>query len=332
MNEIWHFLREFESKDLVKRYVKNKFDFELNNAKASEIVSAFKQGRSYFKSASVADISVNPLLQYYGIVSLSRGLILILNKTSRENNIKPSHGLKIVNWSDVSKSGNIKDIVIKTTNGTFKELIRATNNTSYFRAGSSGINWKADYDVLIDDYKLNLKELTYSFPDLKQSAESWLNIEIPSRALNKLNTTIEELNLTVELQGKGLTKDIFPESIFGKIETTELQHTTKITYDTSIVPHLSQKWVSAFQTIGDPYAIPPFENGIFLNDIAKTFAVSFIFGTIARYYPTTWNNINSGIKNDSVLPFAINFMDFAKDKFPRMVLDFIEAPHEFERK
>ena len=87
MNDTWHFLREFESKDLVKRYIKKKYDFELNSTKAYEIVSAFKQGRGYFDSVKVANISVKPFLLYYGIVSLSRGLILILNKKARENNI-----------------------------------------------------------------------------------------------------------------------------------------------------------------------------------------------------------------------------------------------------
>ncbi len=30
MNDIWHFLREFESKDIVKRFYKRKFNYELN--------------------------------------------------------------------------------------------------------------------------------------------------------------------------------------------------------------------------------------------------------------------------------------------------------------
>ena len=331
MNDTWHFLREFESKDLVKRYIKKKYDFELNSAKAYEIVSAFKQGRSYFESVQIADISVKPLLLYYGIVSLSRGLILILNKEARENNIKPSHGLKITNWSDVEASGKLENIIVKTTNGTFRELISATNNKSYFRAGSSGINWHSEYVIQEDQFEFSLKDLSYSFPDLTKTVESWLGIEIPSLELKKLNHKDDKT--IIELQGKGKEKlsQIFPEMLYKNQIITESTHTTNITYECPAPPHLCQKWKSSFEVIGDPYVIPPFGTLVFLNDISKMFAVSFIFGTISRYYPTTWNNINSGIKNDVILPFAVNLIDFIQSKFPQTVIDFLESPYEFEK-
>lgn len=50
MNDIWHFLKEFESKELVKRFVKSKFGYSINSSKAIEITSAFIQGREYFNS------------------------------------------------------------------------------------------------------------------------------------------------------------------------------------------------------------------------------------------------------------------------------------------
>ncbi|MCT4697603.1 YaaC family protein [Tenacibaculum haliotis] len=329
MNETWHFLREFESKDLVKRYIKKKYDFELNSAKAYEITSAFKQGRSYFESVKVADISVKPLLLYYGIVSLSRGLILILNKEARENNIKPSHGLKITNWTDVEKSGKLENIIIKTTNGTFRELISATNNKSYFRAGSSGINWHAEYVILNDQFEFSLKDLSYSFPDLTKSVESWLGTKIPSRQLKTLKH--KDNKTIIELHGKGEVSEIFPEMLFKNQTISESNNITNVTFECPAPPHLCQKWKSAFEVIGDPYVIPPFGSLIFLNDISKMFAVSYIFGTISRYYPTTWNNINSGIKNDSILPFAANLIDFIQAKYPQVIIDFLESPYKFEK-
>jgi hypothetical protein len=329
MNNTWNFLREFESKDLVKRYIKKKYDYELNSSKAYEITSAFKQGRSYFESVKVADISVKPLLLYYGIVSLSRGLILILNKEARENNIKPSHGLKITNWSQIAKSGKLENITIKTSNGTFKELITATDNKSYFRAASSGINYHNEYIIPKDEFEFSLKDLSYSFPDLTKSVESWLGIEIPSIQLKTLK--IKEEKIILELNGTGKIDEIFPEMIYKNQIVENLNNITTISFDSTAPPHLCQKWKSTFEVIGDPYVIPPFGTLVYLNDISKMYAASFIFGTISRYYPTTWNNINSGIKNDSVLPFAINLMDFMQTKYPQVVMDFIESPYNFEK-
>jgi hypothetical protein len=196
MNDIWHFLKEFESKDIVKRFAK-KYDYNLNSSKALEINSAFIQGREYFSSSQKADISVRPLLQYYGVVALSRGLILILNKDARENNIIPSHGLKIKNWSDISKSGKIEDIILKSSNGTFNEVIKVTNNKSYFRAGSSGINWQASFEVPATEVEFSFKEIAFCFPDLKQSVKAWLDIEVPSRIMNEFGTEGEKYKLKI---------------------------------------------------------------------------------------------------------------------------------------
>ncbi len=331
MNTIWHFLREFESKDLVKKYIKGKYDFELNSGKAYEISSAFKQGRSYFESVLKSDISVKPVLQYYGIVALSRGLIMILDKNARENNIKPSHGLKIKNWSDINASGKLEQIIIKTSQGTFRDLIEATENKSYFRHGSSGINFHTYNLIPQEDFELNLKELSYSFPDLKKSVESWLVISVPSKEV-KTWKTLEGKKCEISFKGKGDIEEILPSYMFKNKEITETTHTTDIIYEWPGPPHLCQFWEGALKLIGNAHAIPPFNQLIFLNDISKMFAVSFIFGSISRYYPTTWNNINSGIKNDSVLPFVINLMDFLQEKYPQIVMDFINSPYDYETK
>lgn len=328
MNDIWHFLREFESKDLVKRYIKTKFGYEINTSKATEITSAFKQGRSYFESVVSADVSVKPLLQYYGIVALSRGLILILNRDSRENNIFPSHGLKINNWTDISSTGKFENIIVKSSSGTFKELLKATNNKSYFRAKSSGINWHAEYVIFDGEYEFSLKELSYSYPDLKKSVEAWLGESVPSYELDKLKHAGDKT--IVEAIGKGNFEEIFPEHFYKNRKIEESDRITKITFESNVPPHLSQKWSSAFQVIGDPYLIPPFNGFFFLNDISKMFATSYIFGTISRYYPTAWNNITSGIKDDRILPFSINLMDFLQEKYPQIIMDFINSPYAFE--
>ena len=333
MNDVWHFLREFESKELVKRYIKTRYDYSLNTSKAIEITSAFSQGREYFFNSNEADISVRPLLQYYGVVALSRGLILILNKTARENNIVPSHGLKIKNWDEVNKSGKIEEVVVKSSNGTFTELINVTENRSYFRAGSSGINWQVFYDKPSTETEIKLGEIAMSFPDLALSTKSWLNLEIPSRNMNSLK--ILDKRIEMKIQGKNeseILDKLFPTEIFKNLEIEEKGHECLVKFASDSMPNFSQRWVSAFQVIGDPCINPPLKDNVFLNDLANMYCVSFVFGTISRYYPSAWNNIHKGINNDSVLPFALNFMDFLKEKYPQIVMDFLRGPYEFEDK
>lgn len=256
-----------------------------------------------------------------------------MNKEARENNITPSHGLKIKNWNDVNKSGKIEDVILRSSKGTFTELISVTENKSYFRAGSSGINWHVKFDIPDNEFEFSLKEISFCFPDLDMSVKSWLDVEVPYRVFNNLKLNGNKIEL--EIQGKcnpELLDQIFPATYFNNLEIVERNHTCIVKIDSDQFPNLAQKWVSAFQVIGDPCVVPPFRKGVYINDISTMYAASFIFGTISRYYPTTWSNINKGINNDSVLPFALNLMDFLQDKYPKIVLDFIESPYEFEKK
>ena len=301
MNNTWHFLREFESKDLVKQYIKKKYEYTLNPEKALEISSAFKQGRSYFESSINADISVKPLLQYYGVIALSRGLILILNKTARENTIKPSHGLKICNWSTILKTKKLENIKVKTSSGTFKELIEATKNISYFRGKSNYINWNSEFDIEKNDFELSFKELSYSFPDLKKSIESWLGQSIPSTLIDSFSH--ENGKTIIGIRDTTFIKEIFSEDLYPNVIVRNADYYKIVSYESNNWPNISQKWESSFQTHGDPYLQPPFTGNIFLNDIGKMFATTFILGTISRYHPTTWMNITNGIENDKILQY-----------------------------
>lgn len=334
MNNVWYFLKEFESKDIVKRFFIRKYNYSISANKALEINSAFTQGREYFFSSQKADISVRPLLQYYGVVALSRGLILILDKNSRENNIIPSHGLKIKNWSEVSKSGRIEDITLKSSRGTFTELIKVTNNKTYLKSGSSDINWQVGYDLPGREIEFCFKEIAFCFPDLKKSVEAWLNIDVPSCIIREFKYDDDTFRL--EIQGNNdekLLNQIFPKAFFKNIEIEEIRNTYFIVkLNSEQIPNLCQQWETAFPIIGEMCVAPPFKDGFFLNDISTMYSASFILGTISRYYPSAWNNINKGICYDSVLPFAMNFMGFIQTKFPRVIMDFINSPYDFENK
>jgi hypothetical protein len=332
MNDTWHFLREFESKDLVKRFYKQRNNLELNSTKALEITSAFIQGREYFDSYSKADISVQPLLLYYGIVSLTRGLILCIDPKARENNIIPAHGLSLKNVPETFETKRYQDLELETSNGTFKELIKATNNKSYFRCASNGINAFISYDIPERDFKFRLLDIAYNLPDLKISVESWLGEKIPTSLINSW-LKLENGKCISHLLGnydKKFCEKIFDKKIFGELTVQTSGSETIVEHSDKIFPQTAQMWISTFGTMGDPFVTPALESKIFLNNISYMFASSYVFGMISRYYPSIWNNINKGIMNDSIFPFAINLMSFLESKYPQIILDYLKAPYSFE--
>ena len=135
----WQSLSRFESYDFVSRWYQKAHQRKPNAAKVSQINACFIQGREYFSNAASSAMSVKPLLLYYGVLSLSRGVILANNPNKKEESLKKSHGLEQGNWQGTLKGG-IKDVLelqIRSTDGTFSELVEVCHNlkTMYKFAG-----------------------------------------------------------------------------------------------------------------------------------------------------------------------------------------------------
>ena len=136
-NQEWHNISRFESYDLAKSWYQQTHQRQMNAAKTRQVNAFFIQGREYFKSASSSDLSVKPLLLYYGVLSLSRGAILLRNDSKKGESLAQSHGLKGVNWQGTLSGGikNILDLEIQAERGTFRELVEPIPNvhqTHYF--------------------------------------------------------------------------------------------------------------------------------------------------------------------------------------------------------
>ena len=119
MNKIWNELLQYETRDLVERFVKKRHGKELNANRALQITSNFIQGRAYFESAEKASFTVRPFLQYYGVMALSKGLILSLDYSKTEAQLKSSHGLEVKNWKEIIKSKQYENLEISIGDGPF---------------------------------------------------------------------------------------------------------------------------------------------------------------------------------------------------------------------
>jgi len=70
----WERLSLYESRDLLSRFYQKRHGRELSAEKAYEIIAHLAQGRGFFTSAGQSSELVRPLLLYYGVYALSRGL------------------------------------------------------------------------------------------------------------------------------------------------------------------------------------------------------------------------------------------------------------------
>jgi hypothetical protein len=90
----WDVLRNYESSDLVRSAFKARHGEEPDQGKAREICTAITQARNYMVAARSATNDVRPLLAYYGVLSMCRGLILFLSHPLRENDLHQPTGLE----------------------------------------------------------------------------------------------------------------------------------------------------------------------------------------------------------------------------------------------
>ena len=183
----WYALREFETRDITSRRYKSRHSLALSAAKAREISSNFVQAREYFRNASRADFTVRPLLLYYGVTSLSRGLTLLLDPNKRETSLKQSHGLSVHSWGPKLSNGlsEIGNLQIQLTKGLFHDLLTSTDNRFYFRHNSSAVNWSIGATIPPIGSEFMLQEITARIPDASDQFSAWTGDSIPTIELTE---------------------------------------------------------------------------------------------------------------------------------------------------
>ena len=176
MKDTWEILAFYESRDLLHRTYEERFGQLPCSNKVEEITYHLAQGREYFSSAKQSALLVRPLLLYYGVLALSRALILFLDHSKRERGLKQGHGVGIPNWKDVlhreSKEQSIDKLAalkLKFMKGTFTDLSQATKNKE--QAEFVWINtyhiWQENGTTELEPgYEITLKEVLARIQDI----------------------------------------------------------------------------------------------------------------------------------------------------------------------
>jgi hypothetical protein len=325
----WATLSNYQSHELVRRDYKRKHGREPNAAHTKEICSPFIQAQHYFRSASLADRTVYPLLLYYGVVSLSRGLTLFLKTGLREAALCPSHGLGVRDWQAVFAKDNpdVANLTVRlSARGTLIELMDATGNRSLLRSNSSAVGVKLEHAYQAGENDLTFGDLLSRLPDIEDQYVRWK--ERPGALKIDIKAANEEVEFVIRkstMVNREIADPIFQDTAFkfkeenndtiiykGPDSTANLRLTDRITG-------------TAFDAgIGDLYVTRKLSNNFDISKLALTFCISYVTGMMARYYPAQWLSIIHNQRNDGALPTIYSALDFVESTYPRMVLDYLE--------
>ena len=328
----WYALREFETRDITSRSYQSRHSLELSATKAHEISSNFIQAREYFRNAAQADFTVRPLLLYYGVAGLSRGLTLFLDPKMRETSLKQGHGLQACDWRQELSSGltRIGHLRAKLTRGIFHDLLSATKNKFYFRHNSSGVNWSIGASIPPIGSEFMLHDIAARIPGVSIQYSAWTGNLFPSIALESLVVDRENDLYKFAVIGQDADKvdSVFPVSQFPARSVVREGSNLLVECRNGDTAFFAQN--TGMLNVGNVVLYRPLTSGLYFTPLAACFMLSFGLGMLCRYFPTTWINIARTEKGDAFYPLATRLLDWIEEIFPAMVVDVLRGPYDFE--
>lgn len=342
----WARLSLYESTDLVRGLFQQRHGRELNAEKAREIVSAISQGREYFSAASEAGLLVRPLLQYYGVLSLSRGLILLLSHNLRETALPQAHGLSSVDWGNMlaADARRPAELQVKVGNGTFLTLLDRTDNSDL------SVVFTGPYPNQIIFPRTRATEgligATFTFQQVLSRVSELRDIYERSFCHCASNYRAFVFTLSAETQSDidifngrhGLPPEQQIREELAVPDDAPLQSTEQHNF---LPPELHLRYrllhpqgtsfIGLLPQIenlpdGSMSIIAPFATGLSISRIGRFFLLSFYLGTLARYHPTSWLAImQSRQKGDFMLPLIRESMNAIQQHFPGLIMNELEA-------
>lgn len=338
--KLWEPLQRFESRDYLTRYYQKQHGRTLNASRSHEIGSCFTQSREYFTSASTASDVVKPLLLYYGVASISRGVTLLKDSAKREESLTPAHGLMTVDWAKTLHSGisEILNLKVQCSKGTFSEFVASIGNKqsyAWFHSNNTKGHFRNDFGeikFIKDKSFISFHDLLSRETELAAEYEiandGWGNTDFGSVvALDQcirvyfdpiqgrnLGSAIESYRFPISAKASAQPNPRYPVLQSVCVEIPASGEDRK-----KFVP-MASGWD---ENIG--WLIRPFPNGDNIVDIHKIYIESFILGMLSRYFPSKWMSILRSEKGDIARSVILAAMARIESRFPRMVHNYLPS-------
>lgn len=338
----WKGLTLFESHDYVRRWYKNAHGKDPNAAKVKQINACFNQARQYFANAATADLSVRPLLLYYGVLSFGRGVILANNPKKNEEALKPQHGLETVDWQHTLSDGidNILELQIRAVGGTFPELAETCWNLVTMRKfqgptntmGSDALNL-GEISFASDKTCLRLDDLVSRLPQLGvyqvvtgRPAKVFIGCRIASHPPGT-HFAFPLIGIPPELKDLedgekviiGSSNQVAPG--LGQSDdagdTLIFVHESHADYEKA-----KELFPVSYYSEGEYMSvILDFPNGDRMTDFFKLYLISYHLGMLARYFPSVWISLLRNERGDFAQPILFAAVEEIETDFPKQVLN-----------
>ena len=330
LQETWQRLLALESRDVVQIRFKRIHARELNARRAGEINAAARQAREYFRNAAASDYSVRPLLTFYGIVCLSRVLLLLMNPKGGEECLTQGHGLETRAWQNVMNGGiaadlkRLGDLRIRRCAGLFSDFLKCTRNATLLHVKSAAVDGHCEYTEADPNVEISLEDLFSRSPDLWADHAS---IASPQYAnVNELSSSTDK-GFEVKLSGTGVSEISSAYAALGysivgdrKSPTLTCDPDTALKEPPMFVHAYVQKM---FGSIPNLRIAAPFPERARFSQLCITYMISYALGMLVRYYPTHWISLINGGKGDLLWPTINRAQQYVEAAYPELVAEYV---------
>lgn len=358
----WTRLSLYQSRDLIEERYKERHGGTPSDSKCREIASHLIQGGQYFVSARDAGDLARPLLLYYGVLTLTRALILFADEKAREATLSPAHGLSAHEWSNVlvgeKPAASIPQLNLQFHEGTFSNLTKASSNAEWTEVawasdmprlgGSAGLSGErgwlmpgtpelVPYSVVtVGDVLGRIPDMAFLYEETIGEPAACYPAEItilrgPFNMGPDVLPKDREIQIVASMNWLALADDTALMATLGLDSAHYISqgkdHFGRYRYDAKLIGTLTGADVLPSIRVNrhwDNYLVAPLPNGLVLSSISLLFLAAYAAGMLVRYYPTTWQGMSSIRRGDRAFPLLRATVAHIEHQFPIEVADFFE--------
>lgn len=345
----WEDVAFFENRDYLTAKYKEVTCRDLSFERAIQIIANLRQGREYFIAAKNAAPLVRPLLIYYGMLSLSRAIVLF--RTGKdEATLGASHGLTMCDWAPIPSSFDrvsINLLAMKCrifAKGTFRDLLDATNFGRYYVAVPPMGRAKPRLCQRHFPVRDTATGTVISFGDVASRIAllGGLYQDILKRNNNVYGVHVFTLEQHTDFS-------VYPyvpaadEPIIRRL--FNVPDTIAMHMDASLASQYGPNYIIRkdgppetlsdvpFITYGDDSRtlainslIRPLEGLGDVSVLGMLFLFAYFGGMLVRYKPSAWYSLNSKLRGDAAFPILQTGLEVIEDILPGYVADEFAIP------
>jgi hypothetical protein len=327
-HKVWDYLKRYQSSYFVeqKLYWEVKKNKTKLKEKSLQISSLMVQCEAYYKSVENAPMEIKPLLLYYGMIGLSKCLILAgdnkytLSAMEKENDAHAIHGVGFTAKNNIERQ-------IRDSDEILNEFCKVQAHGVYPLLRQC----YSDMPVSTVNNKFTVKELLSLIPEFYKEFVLYFN-EPPSSWHCHSHMGKHETTDTIQmiefvdwdyLQHRQNEKEKYPDTINRWFPELSEKYEKKEGTDDFFWLKEDAKSVDDYIYVSDLMTLEQYAlaklNGVRLTDIDVHFLLMFILSNLVRYRQDKWAKLIRRQENDQIF-LVESFVELSAQKFPLLIL------------